>query len=469
MIMKTLKEKLEVCSVCKNRKFDPDKGLICSLTKNKPEFENECISYEADPPHIEIQNARSEVYEENKSVSGWLAFFLWVGIGVGALVSAVMGVVQILNEGYVWLFSSISMVAIFSIVVIAIYAIIAFYRRKSNAVALATTYIVMIALDGVLSIVIATLLDDESMFPQAIRQFVWAAIWFTFLQKSNNVEELIPKHSRTWNRFEKMVLAIYIVSISLFTTAIVYAVKSDNPQNIFYTSRSYIDLSIAEWNKELPMIVGDGVTLQRIDKEDQSVVYTYQFSNTYIEDIDKDFLSENSMVAKYEILYELSKDPKYDEFAVTCFEEGYAIKYEYIDAHTRHLYSITISPEEYKSTIQNPYKCPIESLMDLIYKYNIQLPMEYMGDASLQRISLNESVKEITYKVRLPQLSLDEMTNLTTSYLNEYIISNWEALKDFVIRLAIVNQYVIKFDFITHSGLEYTTVRIYPDTYNTLE
>ncbi len=466
--MKTLKEKLEICSVCKKREFDPNKGLVCSLTKDKPTFEDDCTTFESDTVQVEKQVTRTAMYEENKSISGWLAFFLWVGIGVGSIVSAIMGLTHVFNEGFGWIFSTIYLVSIFSLVVIAIYAIIAFYRRKTNAVALATTYIAMIALDGVLSVIIAVLLDDSSMFPSAIRQFGWAVIWFTFLQKSENVEDLIPVLSRTWKRFEKVVLVIYIVAISLFTGAITYVAKSDNPQNIFYTSSSYIDLSIVEGNKELPMVIGEGISLQRISKEDKSIVYTYQLNNTYIADTDADFLAENAMVNKHEVLFELSKDPNSDEFAVTCFNEGYTIKYKYIDAISELLYSVVITPEEYK-VAQESYKCPTETLMDLIYKYNIQLPIDYMGDASLQRISLTNNNKELTYKVRLPQLSLDDMTSITSSYLKEYVLNNWGELNDSIIRLAIVNQLVIRFDFTTYSGLEYATVRISPEEYNTLE
>jgi hypothetical protein len=465
---KAMKEKLDICAVCKKKTFDPNKGLICSLTNEKPTFEDECITYEADSDKIEKLKGFAIAHKDKISISGWLAFFLWVGIGVGAIASSVIGIVQIFNEGFGWLFSTIYLISIVTLVAIAIYAIIAFYRRKSNAVSLARTYIAMIVLDGVLSIVISVLLDDSSLFPQAIRQFVWAAIWFAFLQNSTNVQEIIPVQSRSWNGFEKIVLIIYIVTLCLFTASITYAAKSDNPQNLFYTSDSFIDISIAEGNKELPAIISEGITLQRISKDNKNIIYTYQLDNIYKTDTDETLLSENATVSKHELLYEFSKDTISDEFTETCFNKGYSIVYKYIDALSETLYSISISPEEYSSVLNTTYKCPTETLADLIYKYNIQLPIDYMGDASLQRILLNDSDKELIYKVRLPQLSLDNMTSLTSSYLNEYIIDNWSDLSDSIIRLAVVNQLIIRFDFITYSGLEYATIRISPETYNAI-
>ncbi|MBU3012700.1 hypothetical protein KO506_14900 [Polaribacter vadi] len=40
-----LKECLEFCKICKNRHVDFKTGLVCSLTNNKPEFENNCINF----------------------------------------------------------------------------------------------------------------------------------------------------------------------------------------------------------------------------------------------------------------------------------------------------------------------------------------------------------------------------------------------------------------------------------------
>ena len=87
-----------------------------------------------------------------------------------------------------------------SLLVTAILTIIAFYKRKSNAVSLATTYIAMIVLDGVMSIIIAVVSEDSSMYPQAFRQLCWGAIWFSYLRQSSKVELIIPILTRSWNK-----------------------------------------------------------------------------------------------------------------------------------------------------------------------------------------------------------------------------------------------------------------------------
>ena len=66
-------------------------------------------------------------------------------------------------------------------------------------------------------------------------------------------------------------------------------------------------------------------------------------------------------------------------------------------------------------------------------------------------------------------MSLDDMSSITTSYLKEYVSSNWSDLYDSMIRLAIVNQMDICFEFNTYFGIEYAKIRMTPEIYNKME
>lgn len=463
-------DKIKICSTCKNREFNPECGTVCSFTKDKPSFEEVCDKYAADETQLSKEASKAEALEEEKSISGWLAFFLWVGVGLGALISVIMGLAQTFGQGFGWFFTSTYLIMMGSLLVTAILTIIAFYKRNSNAVALATTYIAMIVLDGVMSLVIAAVSEDSSMYPQAFRQLCWGAIWFSYLRQSSKVELIVPILTRTWNKLEKFILALYILSLSIFTLSIVYVHQSENPQNIFFTDSSYINQNIAEANKELPINIADGIVLQRINKEQNAVVYIYQFSNVYLSETGTDYWTENASVNRHEMLYELYKDPNSDAFLTTCFKEGYNVIYRYNDAVSETLYTVTITPDDYKKALEGKsYKCPISELSDLVYKYNLQLPTDYMGDASLRRIYLAKNDSELVYVVRLPQMSLDDMSSITTSYLKEYVSSNWSDLYDSMIRLAVVNQMDICFEFNTYSGIEYAKIRMTPEIYNKME
>ncbi len=59
-----MKNNLEQCRACQNRKFDPEKGLVCGLTMEKPAFEEEkCPQYLADKVVI---NKTKEKKKEKK-------------------------------------------------------------------------------------------------------------------------------------------------------------------------------------------------------------------------------------------------------------------------------------------------------------------------------------------------------------------------------------------------------------------
>ena len=63
----TLKEKIKVCSICKNRKFSAKEGLICGNTGAKPAFEDECHDFDLDITEQERQKKlAAEIAEETK-------------------------------------------------------------------------------------------------------------------------------------------------------------------------------------------------------------------------------------------------------------------------------------------------------------------------------------------------------------------------------------------------------------------
>lgn len=302
----------------------------------------------------------------------------------------------------------------------------------------------------------------------ALRSFAWAAIWFTYIQQAYKIKLIIPTATRTWNKLEKILLTLFVLAEILLTSSIIYVNKSENPQNIFFTNSSFIDKQLEEANKELPAKIADGLTLQRIAKEHKSVVYTCQFTDLYGKDTDAGYWDEFACVSKHELLYNWSKSPDSDVFASACLKEGYDVIYEYIDANSKSLYDIRITPAEYKQIVTDKsYKCPISDISDLVNKYNMLLPADYIGNFSLKRIYLANNDSELVYIISLPKMA--DMSSITPSYLREYISKNWSNIIDSATRLAMLNQMTIVFEFNTYSGLGYAKIEMTPDIYNALE
>ena len=55
---------LTYCSVCKLRGFNIDKGIVCSLTNDVAQFENECADYDFDD--LELERIKKSIKEKIK-------------------------------------------------------------------------------------------------------------------------------------------------------------------------------------------------------------------------------------------------------------------------------------------------------------------------------------------------------------------------------------------------------------------
>ncbi len=68
-----LAQRLLTCKQCDKRKFDPNTGLVCSLTLRKPEFENDCNDFVIDPKEVAKLNAKAYTAEKESgsSLSTW--------------------------------------------------------------------------------------------------------------------------------------------------------------------------------------------------------------------------------------------------------------------------------------------------------------------------------------------------------------------------------------------------------------
>ena len=209
--MKTIEERTRICITCKHKDFDPSCGIVCGLTKAKATFCNECPDYDKDEMQIKELAEKSKIQQDSIGIKGWFAIFLWVGMGGYSLLPLIVAAVNAIGSGFSAAFSLMYLSMVSVMFSVAVCAIIAFYRRRPNAVALATTYIIMIVADGALQFIVSLILNDGSLMPP-IRRILWGIGWFLFLQKSDDVEDLIPVISRAWGRFEKIALAVFAVA-----------------------------------------------------------------------------------------------------------------------------------------------------------------------------------------------------------------------------------------------------------------
>jgi hypothetical protein len=62
----TREEQLKFCSVCVNRSFNPQFGIICRLTNEKADFAVRCENYVEDPKEIMIEERKKTAQKQEK-------------------------------------------------------------------------------------------------------------------------------------------------------------------------------------------------------------------------------------------------------------------------------------------------------------------------------------------------------------------------------------------------------------------
>jgi hypothetical protein len=307
---------------------------------NSPEKENPTFN-----EHDNIATDAFGVKIDRESISGWLVVFLYLGLGFGSVGTIIYSLASVLGQGLNVPYTLLLLTPAILIFITGISAIVAFHKRRPNAVSLAKTYIAMIVLDGLAGILIAIISEEYASTVEFLRQFIWAGIWFTYLIVSKKVEAVIPPATRVWDKFEKALLGGFVAVMTFIIIAVTYAYKSDSPDNLFLTNEAFITTAIEEANKELPQHIDEGIIFQAIDKEDNTIIYRYKMPYINRNDIDSFVLTEASLEVKKEFLDGLHSEG--DEFIVNCLDEGYDVAIKYVDSMDAYLFGATITKEDY--------------------------------------------------------------------------------------------------------------------------
>lgn len=302
---------------------------------------------ETDKPLTEEQpvtegTSENTVMESKPAIGGWLAVFLWIGLGAGALLSLfnILANIGMLTPVYVLVMLAIAG----SLVTAAVAAIAAFIKRKPNAVALAKTYIAMIAIDAVVCFVNYSVLGDQTAFNPGLRSVMWSGIWFAFLCCSTRVAALIPKETRVWKGFEKLLLCIYLGANVILIGSVVAVVEESLPVGVVYNDAHIVEGGVEELQGELPMDLGDGLLWDKASIDGRDVIFTYRFQDIYKSELTSYELTMFKTETEANLLYEYAEWES-DQFMSALFNEGYAMVIRYTDALGLELCAIRLTKE----------------------------------------------------------------------------------------------------------------------------
>lgn len=214
--MATREEMLKFCKICKNREMDLKRGLVCKLTGEYADFSDRCSNYDYDEQEDKRLYIEQENIGKSEKIGGWLGFFL-LQICASLLVSLILVFIDQPSEnvGIYYLFQGLITVPY---IMIGIYTVYAFIRRKTNAVFWGYVYLLLCLITNLLSILFGYGSTN------AITSLIWNVIWGIYFILSDNVKTLIPKETRTigWIDWTLAVIGVAIPSVmTLFIYSLV--------------------------------------------------------------------------------------------------------------------------------------------------------------------------------------------------------------------------------------------------------
>lgn len=427
--------------------MDPHKGIVCALTGERADFDGVCPSYNEDKNEVEkakiVEEETQRMNREDTSISGWLAIFLWLGLGGGAISSIVMTLSSYIDIQLAILPVILDVLSLICLVITAILAIKAFYKKESNAVSLARTYIAMILIDAVTTIISSFILDDFTDFAFVVRQIVWVVIWFTYLSTSSRVESVIPKNTRTWDRVEKIILLIYTITVMSILGITYYS--SINPLSGVLVSTESI---LNEMNKELPQKIDESTEVLELVLENNTIVYKMKNNDefTTYDDFQKRVLS---LIQRQDVLYNFAnpQDEESNQSLLQLLGKTYNLCYRTLNAVDFVIFESVFTPEEISNAISSGsnFKCNEEDYKELIEMYASLLPAEgYMGEGTTLS-SVSHIGDKLIYYVILPY-------KIEESGAKEYVEKNWTAFNDNIKYFAGINKEAIVYSFINANG-----------------
>lgn len=165
--------------------------------------------------NLNTENVEMMVPAEYK-LKGWLWLFVWIGMFGGSIL-AIGNALKSFNAETSAFEILCSLIYAAFFFVIAVMGVLAFKKKDTNAVALGYTYIIMVLIDAVYSIVYLISENTFTGVEDVIRSFVWAIIWMSFLHESEDVKNFYPKETREWRKPEIVLLTIFATFVAVIS------------------------------------------------------------------------------------------------------------------------------------------------------------------------------------------------------------------------------------------------------------
>lgn len=209
------------CSVYVQKRIDLEKhekvdAVVPTESSNEKAGEQPICPTDETPIDFEYTQ---EYLKQNTKIHGWLRFFCFI-IALGGLFSAIYPIVTFNLSDYSgsYVLGMVDVIPGILVFVLAIMTIVALYRRDTDAIFLAKTYVIACFASNFL-VILSGDYEENGIdgLPQIIRCLIWFGIWFIYLHKSNQVRKVIPSDYRKTKKRDWYLLGSFVFLPLLFS------------------------------------------------------------------------------------------------------------------------------------------------------------------------------------------------------------------------------------------------------------
>ena len=363
----TPEEKINICALCQNRKMNLQKGIVCGLTDEKPQFEESCESYLMDEKEVAIEKERleddeHELGEHNTPEvedgalpgAGWfktiailsilniLLYFIDVSFIFGLASTQLLQLaseIRIINP----------IVGVFGMVAIPAFFYLTWWLTSKKGYKLCYNVgYALYALDAVLLVLLMIESGEKSiLIPDLIFHAIALLLGFNIFKVNSR-----GCQSNSFSNSSHKLLYLLAAGVAALISVASLTAFTENQELSEDNIEAYVELC----NEDLPQDLGNGVTQTQVYLEGKCIVYECEVGGSGYLMLDEYSLFLAEANGKTEILSSLPQDYQTDEeFRVLVdfmLEYEYSIKYVYKAAPlfkngtSKVLYSITITPAD---------------------------------------------------------------------------------------------------------------------------
>lgn len=258
--------------------------------------------------------------KKEKDIKGWLAFFVYVWVGLGSILSVALSLILLISQRADLDVSIFLLLYDVFPLLIGIATVRAFVLEKNNAVSLARTFLTMRVMLCVVLLMLGWVGAQPVLYTYSIGGCVQCVIWLVYLRCSNQVKDVIPAEARTWKSFEKILLSVYVLLVLFLIPGGYYVYVNEQSK-----AAKHIE-QVSEYELE-----------QTESMADTDVTVIYQFPHAFVcAEIKADSLA----LIRKEFVQFIEGYAKMDTTILKSLEKGDNVVCELLDANNEVVYRV---------------------------------------------------------------------------------------------------------------------------------